>query len=355
MYVCMYVCIYFISFFLSFLTSFSFFYYINYTQKSPPKIVYFSVWPNALLFNASLKILANELLNGRYAISTNPPPPQYTELYNKNDLYIVAWKEFNIPPEKIKNNSYLWQLETPFSISVPPSEAYKEHFYKIFTYHKPSCDGKKVIYIPIPYNYDEIITDYNISKKDTLLMHVGMYGTNHHYIQRTESIRWFLENHPNDILFYGVNWNRLKSSLSKNAKIHFDKKYGGFIPEKIKTISRAKFVLAYENKRFEDYVSEKIYDVMAAGSVPIYSGASNIKDHVPEACFIDFHKFKNHEELYTYISTMPDETYMSYLNCIQKYMSEPEKNPNHPKKAASIILSHIRTAKSDSFMLSLFK
>lgn len=80
---------------------------------------------------------------------------------------------------------------------------------------------------------------------------------------------------------------------------------------------------------------------MAAGSVPIYSGISNITDYVPKECFIDFHQFKNHEELYAYISTMTDKTYNSYLKCIKNYMAEPEKNLNHPKQVTTLILSHI--------------
>ena len=80
---------------------------------------------------------------------------------------------------------------------------------------------------------------------------------------------------------------------------------------------------------------------MAAGSVPIYSGAPNIRDYVPDTCFIDFHAFKNHEELYEYISTMSDDTYITYLNCIKTFMKNPEKQANHPTKVVSVILSHI--------------
>lgn len=269
------------------------------------------------------------------------PPPQDVGLHNKNDLNIVVWKRFEIPLYKISERSYLWQIESPISITIPPTEIYKSYFNKIFTYHKASCDGEKIIHIPIPYNYEKIIRDYNFQKKEILLMHVGMFSQGHHYIQRTNTITWFLEKHPKDILFYGNYWHDLKKTLSETVKPHFDKQYGGYIPDKIQTISRAKFVLAFENERFEDYVSEKIYDAMAAGSVPIYSGAPNITNYVPEACFIDFHKFKDHEELYEYISTMSDETYKSYLNCIQTYMENPEKHSNHPKNVVSVILSHI--------------
>ncbi len=316
---------------------------IYQTINTHPKTAYFTVWSdNVFTLNRTLKHLSHELSkpeNGGYA--TNTPPHQDIELHNKNDLNIVVWQHFEIPLYKITDRSYLWQIESPISIKIPPTEIYKTYFNKIFTYHKPSCDGKKVIHVPIPYNYEKIIKNYDFSKKDILLMHVGTFYQGYNYIQREKAISWFLENHPKDILFYGAEWHNLKQTLSKKAQIHFEKQYGGYIPDKIKTISRAKFVLAFENERFEDYVSEKIYDAMAAGSVPIYSGAPNITDYVPQACFIDFHKFKNHKELYKYISTMPKKTYKSYMNCIETFMKNPEKHPNHPTNVVSTILSHI--------------
>ena len=42
-----------------------------------------------------------------------------------------------------------------------------------------------------------------------------------------------------------------------------------------------------------------------------------------------------------YISTMPKKTYKSYMNCIETFMKNPEKHPNHPTNVVSTILSHI--------------
>lgn len=42
-----------------------------------------------------------------------------------------------------------------------------------------------------------------------------------------------------------------------------------------------KFYLAIENSRDEDYVTEKLYQGLRAGSVPIYFGAPNVRDFLP--------------------------------------------------------------------------
>ena len=95
------------------------------------------------------------------------------------------------------------QLESPISILVPPPQEYLNSFRKIFTYVKSTADGKNVIHTPIPYNYHKIIRNYNIQDKKILITLVNTYFTGYQYDLRIKSIRWFLENHPDDILFYG--------------------------------------------------------------------------------------------------------------------------------------------------------
>ena len=46
---------------------------------------------------------------------------------------------------------------------------------------------------------------------------------------------------------------------------------------------RFKFCIAMENSITEDYVTEKVYDALAAGCVPIYYGAPNIERFIPTA------------------------------------------------------------------------
>lgn len=46
---------------------------------------------------------------------------------------------------------------------------------------------------------------------------------------------------------------------------------------------------AMENSLSQDYVSEKVYDALIAGCVPIYWGAGNIDDLIPhKSAIVDF-------------------------------------------------------------------
>ena len=52
---------------------------------------------------------------------------------------------------------------------------------------------------------------------------------------------------------------------------------------KIDTLRRYKFCVAIENSADQHYVTEKVYDALVAGCVPIYFGAPNVLEYVPHA------------------------------------------------------------------------
>jgi len=67
---------------------------------------------------------------------------------------------------------------------------------------------------------------------------------------------------------------------------------------KLGTISRYRFTLAFENSVCPDYVTEKFYDPLVAGSVPVYLGAPNVADFAPARnSYIPVSDFHSPEEL----------------------------------------------------------
>lgn len=81
-------------------------------------------------------------------------------------------------------------------------------------------------------------------------------------------------------------------------------------------LSECKFVIAYENKTYEGYVTEKPCQAYLAGAVPIYyADKSYVKDVNPKA--VIFAKdFASEEELYNYIISVDqnDEKYCEIYN-----------------------------------------
>ena len=73
-------------------------------------------------------------------------------------------------------------------------------------------------------------------------------------------------------------------------------------PSKLDTIGKYKFTLAFENAIAEDYVTEKFYDPLLAGSVPVYLGAPNIDAFAPgDNCFINVADWSSAKALADYL------------------------------------------------------
>jgi hypothetical protein len=86
---------------------------------------------------------------------------------------------------------------------------------------------------------------------------------------------------------------------------------------KIETISRYKFTLAFENALGMDYVTEKFFDPLVAGSVPVYLGAPNIDDFAPgERCCINARDFPEPSQLASHLLRLgaDDAAYGGYLD-----------------------------------------
>jgi len=96
-------------------------------------------------------------------------------------------------------------------------------------------------------------------------------------------------------------------------------------PFKMATIARYRFTLAFENAIATDYVTEKFFDPLLAGSVPVYLGAPNIDDFAPgENCFIDASAWDSAESLARHLVSVAhdDALYRRYTT----WRNEPFKH-----------------------------
>ncbi len=85
---------------------------------------------------------------------------------------------------------------------------------------------------------------------------------------------------------------------------------------KMQLFSQYRLTLAFENSIAPDYVTEKFYEPLAAGSVPVYRGAPNIMELAPAPdCFINADKFATPEDLAAYLNRLlaDEDEYGAYL------------------------------------------
>jgi hypothetical protein len=91
---------------------------------------------------------------------------------------------------------------------------------------------------------------------------------------------------------------------------------------KRRTIAQYKFTLAFENAISRDYVTEKFFDPLIAGSVPVYLGAPNIDAFAPgDHCFVDATRFESPRALAARLTELAQDesAYREY----QRWRKEP--------------------------------
>ncbi len=158
------------------------------------------------------------------------------------------------------------------------------------------------------------------------------------YSKRLSFIRYMEKYHPDEFEFYGTGWNRTTFKGAMSFLNHFDtlrrlfaKKhpcYRGQVDKKNIVQSQYRFVLAYENTcAIPGYITEKLWDVFFSGCVPVYIGAPNITEYIPENCFIDGRAFKSDEEIYTHLKGISDERYQEYLINIRDMLKSDVAEP----------------------------
>ncbi|HEY9777015.1 MAG TPA: glycosyltransferase family 10 [Planktothrix sp.] len=107
---------------------------------------------------------------------------------------------------------------------------------------------------------------------------------------------------------------------------------------KIDTLAKYKFYLAFENSNQKDYVSEKMFDGLVAGTIPVYLGAPNVDEFLPgENCIIKVSDFSTTQELAQYLLALAQDqnAYDSYFEWRRKPLKqsfmdliEPEYTPS---------------------------
>jgi hypothetical protein len=119
--------------------------------------------------------------------------------------------------------------------------------------------------------------------------------------------------------------NAYVSELTRHMRID---SYGLFRPNrplpvpdrgpttKLELIRDYRFCLAFENTIEPDYVTEKFYQPLLAGTVPVYRGAPNIEEFAPgDHCYIDASRFDAPRELARYLNELArdEAAYSRYL------------------------------------------
>ena len=86
--------------------------------------------------------------------------------------------------------------------------------------------------------------------------------------------------------------------FQRNRRLLFDRGE----KTKLRVLRNYTYTLAFENSLAEDYVTEKFFQPLMTGAIPIYLGAPNVEDFAPgDNCYIDAARFPDPRDLAAYI------------------------------------------------------
>ncbi len=188
-----------------------------------------------------------------------------------------------------------------------------------------------------PQNFDRLNEEHfnNSPRKFLLMMNskgkVKGFWKNELYNERIKALEFFSK--YNEVDLYGDRW--------ENSALFIKKIWRGFVDDKPKTMSDYKFALCFENAVWSGYVTEKIFDCMQVGTIPIYWGAPDIEDYVPADCFIDMRKFSNYEELRNFLHALIPPEIDKYKQAMRVYFKSSQFKKFTPEHFFETVLKII--------------
>jgi hypothetical protein len=93
---------------------------------------------------------------------------------------------------------------------------------------------------------------------------------------------------------------------------------GGPVHDKMGLLARYKFTLAFENGSHPGYTTEKLYEAMQAGCLPVYWGNPLVHQDFNTRSFINHHEFPDDDAVIRHIIEVDNNDAL-----YQRYLSEP--------------------------------
>ncbi|KAI4886109.1 hypothetical protein NFI96_004055 [Prochilodus magdalenae] len=139
--------------------------------------------------------------------------------------------------------------------------------------------------------------------------------------EKTKLVCWIVSN-------WNRNFQRVKyfEELSRHIEIEaYGRHFGRYVSgtQYSELVSGCKFYLSFENSIYKDYITEKLYNPMKLGTVPVVLGPprENYEEFVPADSFIHVNDFKTPQELAEHLKLLDQnrEMYEQYFTWRERF------------------------------------
>jgi alpha(1,3/1,4) fucosyltransferase len=196
----------------------------------------------------------------------------------------------------------------------------------------------------IPMPFDRVIEPY-WSRKDRrgiILVNANKRAAltaGELYTERLRAIKHFAQRDAIDL--WGRLWENGLGDLEPEFGDAVRRSWRGPVDDKTEAMSRYRFAICYENMILNGWITEKIFNCLAAGVVPVYLGAPDIADAVDPACYIDFRSYGSYEELDRYLQSVTDAELERYRVAGRDYLASEQFRQFSPDAFADRFIGDI--------------
>lgn len=248
----------------------------------------------------------------------------------KDKLVLMIWEPAVIDPDNYKKSLF-------------------DKFDTVITWNDDLVDNKKFFKFCHPYSDKKNLTEITPFEDKKILVNISMNKKSNHendlYRERDASIKFFEKKLGNQFDLFGFYWDKpiRKIEVIFPFLRHKYTSYRGACDNKQSVLSKYKFSLCYENIQKENgWITEKIFDCFNAGTIPIYWGAENVTDFIPENTFIDRRKFKNNNELYKFLLSINKDNYNLYIENIKHFLQSDKYKVFLPENFSNTIIKNLK-------------
>lgn len=281
---------------------------------------------------------------------------------------------------------YLIRFETPLTAPLNADLSYLNKFKAIFTWDLDLLEGLGVNLAyralaknclvevrtpnPLPNDLKLGLQPKKYSERHLFCCliasnrHANLLDRRELYSQRANVIRWFEKNAPQDFRLFGNGWlvpekrfgslgwgrYKIEKIFSFITRCPVFPSYQGPVKNKQLVLSESKFCICFENARdIRGYLTEKIFDCLFSGCLPIYWGEPHIERWLPNDCFIDFRNFKSYEQLFNYLKEMTSYEFLRIQKAGQDFINSEKFYPHSSQAFAQIIIDRIVSDTNSEF------
>jgi hypothetical protein len=163
------------------------------------------------------------------------------------------------------------------------------------------------------------------------------------YVDRLEAIHHFAR-YP-DFHLYGYGWEQpvhhARAAIQQAVRRAWQGEIAAGIRAKRTLLSHYRFAICFENTVFPGYLTEKLFDCLLAGCIPIYWGDPTVAAQIPSELWIDYRQFASLAELDAFLWQISPAEAQRFLEAAGDFLASQAFEPYLAETFAARLLRHL--------------